>query len=258
MMPVPRVSRNRWIAFFAGLSLPGMGQVYNGDLVKGFSFFSIFAIAPVVCLRAAMLLPDSFLVVGVGGALLFALAIYFGAAVEALRFAGRFGEEYELKPFNRWYVYLALWMVATFLVGSQVFGHTRDEVVQLIRIAGGSMEPVAQKGDFVIVDKTAYSHVSPLKNDVVIHIYPDDRSKLYIKRIIGLPGETIRLEDGRDLPVPHGSVFVMGDNRDNSLDSRTFGPVPLVDVLGKARQIYFSLGETGICWSRIGKPLGSD
>jgi len=68
-----------------------------------------------------------------------------------------------------------------------------------------------------------------------------------------MPGETVRLADGSTRIVPHGSVYVLGDNREHSLDSRTFGFVPLGDITAKVRQVYFSRGEDGIRWNRIGK-----
>jgi signal peptidase I len=101
-------------------------------------------------------------------------------------------------------------------------------------------------------DKTAYRRMSPHKGDIVIFVYPDDRSKRFIKRIEALPGQNITGIDGTIETVPHGFVFVTGDNRRHSYDSRNFGFVPISDLIGKVRQVYFSSGPDGIRWSRIG------
>ncbi len=104
----------------------------------------------------------------------------------------------------------------------------------------------------MLADKTAYRRIAPQKGDVVTLVYPDDRSKKYIKRIEALPGETITCADGARKEVPHGFVYVLGDNRAHSYDSRQFGFVPLSDVIAKVRQVYYSSGTDGIRWSRIG------
>jgi signal peptidase I len=117
------------------------------------------------------------------------------------------------------------------------------------------MEPGVLRGDHVLADKTAYNRVSPKKGDIVIFVYPDDRSKRFVKRLEALPGETVVSPDGSKQQVPHGFIYVLGDNRENSVDSRKFGFVPLSDVLAKARQVYYSKGENGIRWSRIGTTL---
>jgi len=98
--------------------------------------------------------------------------------------------------------------------------------------------------------------MAPQKGDIIIFVFIDDRSKRYMKRIEALPGDAITLADGTRQMVPHGSIYVLGDNRENSNDSRKFGFVPLSDVIAKVRQIYYSSGEDGIRWNRIGKTPG--
>ncbi len=101
---------------------------------------------------------------------------------------------------------------------------------------------------------SAYKSIESF-DDIIIHVFPDDRSKVFIRRIEALPGDRVTLEDGSRITVPHGSIYVMGDNRENSMDSRAFGSVPLSDVLGKARQVLVSRGGKGLRWDRIGRTL---
>lgn len=133
------------------------------------------------------------------------------------------------------------------------------------------------------------------RGDIAIFTYPNDRTLKYIKRIIALPGDRVQVsgrevrvngqplssgpagndaaetEDGRrwtvrwgqggaglpdtDLVVPPGQVFVLGDNRSASADSRKFGTVPMPDVVGRARQVWFSRGPQGVRWGRLGLVL---
>jgi len=160
----------------------------------------------------------------------------------------------------------------------------RTFVVQAFKIPSGSMEPTLLVGDHILVNKFIYGIKIPFINktlipisapehdDVIVFIYPVDKSKDFIKRVIGLPGDEIKVigktvyvngkpyEDehgyysdaGRrhagtvkenqfgPVTVPEGHLFVMGDNRNHSYDSRFWGFVPIKDVKGKAFIIYWS------------------
>ncbi len=137
------------------------------------------------------------------------------------------------------------------------------------QIPSGSMENTIMTGDRVFGNRLAYTFKDPERFDIIIFKYPDDESQLFIKRIIGLPGETVEIRDGHiyingsDTPledvetkepmegsfgpytVPEGCYFVMGDNRNNSRDSRywehTF--VTEDEILGKAVFRYWPLNK---------------
>jgi signal peptidase I len=192
----------------------------------------------------------------------------------------------------------------------------RTFFVQAYKIPSGSMEPTLLIGDHILVNKIGYglrmpdsilglkpaglplghyltNFSEPRRGDVVVFVYPEDRSKDFIKRIIGVPGDTVEGRDGAvfingarvsdphahftaesELPspvifrgrnfgpvtVPPGKFFVMGDNRDQSHDSRFWGYVDISDIEGKAMFVYWSWdGENGgvvpIRWSRFGKAV---
>lgn len=160
----------------------------------------------------------------------------------------------------------------------------RTFIIQAFKIPSGSMLPTLQIGDHLLVSKFIYGVKmpftgttlipikSPQHGDVVVFKYPEDRSIDYIKRVIGVPGDTIAIKNKKvfinnkpikdsyayfktpnilkpnqsprdnfpPITVPPGKVFVMGDNRDNSHDSRFWGFVDQRDILGKAFIIYWS------------------
>jgi signal peptidase I len=142
-----------------------------------------------------------------------------------------------------------------------------NAVTARIRVDGFSMEPTLETGEFVVVNKLAYRLGEPARGDIVVFRYPYDPQQEYIKRIIGLPGDTIEIGNGvvsvngqaieepyiaaapayqANLTVPEGSVFVLGDNRNNSSDSHNWGAVPLEYLVGKALVIYWPPTQWGL------------
>ncbi len=136
-----------------------------------------------------------------------------------------------------------------------------------IKIDGSSMEPNLHHGEFVIVSKINYRFGEPERGDVVVFDFPRNITQEYIKRIIGLPGEQIRVEGGKvfinsilltepylkmepryegEWVVPESTLFVLGDNRNNSSDSHTWGIVPMENVIGEALLIYWPPSSWGL------------
>jgi signal peptidase I len=168
----------------------------------------------------------------------------------------------------------------------------RAFAVQAYKIPSGSMIPTLLVGDYILVNRLSYGLRIPYykyilrwgeikRGDIIVFVFPEDPSKDFIKRVIALPGETIEIRkkkiyiNGREIEdkwgffsddyvgpprddfgpfqVPQGHVFVMGDNRDESNDSRFWGPVNIENIKGKAFIIYFSWDpyEKSIRFSRI-------
>jgi signal peptidase I len=153
------------------------------------------------------------------------------------------------------------------LVLSVILFAAINAVSARIRVDGASMEPTLQSGEFVIVNKLAYVLGEPKIGDVIVFHFPRDPEQEYIKRVIGLPGDQVLIEDGRvyvngelleeeyiaaspvyenQWEVPPDSLFVLGDNRNNSSDSHSWGPVPLEYVVGKAFLIYWPPTQWGV------------
>ena len=141
---------------------------------------------------------------------------------------------------------------------------------QPVRVEGTSMLPVLEDQDRLFINKFAYRFEEIHRGDVVVFLYPQDHSKSYIKRVIALPGDELRIdhgtvsvngvvltenyvpvryEDDRSQPemmIPKGEFFVMGDHRSISSDSRDFGPVPRPLIYGKAAFVYWPMDQAGV------------
>ncbi|MBQ8312592.1 MAG: signal peptidase I [Clostridia bacterium] len=160
-----------------------------------------------------------------------------------------------------------IWLVCVIVLALLV----RCLVVEVVRVKGGSMRSTLQNGEVMLVNRAAYLLGEPKRQDVVICLYPGryrDKWKLvpqyFVKRIIGLPGETIAIEEGVVLingepleepyldeahtrrkssmaPVTLGAdeYFVLGDNRDNSNDSRRVGALKRRALIGKVEAVFF-------------------
>ena len=136
-----------------------------------------------------------------------------------------------------------------------------------IRVESISMQPNLYAGDMVLVNRLAYRFGQPQRGEIIVFKYPPEPTQTpYIKRIIGLPGDRIQIANGQvivndqvlvesyisvttsrggEWVVPEQSLFVMGDNRNNSSDSRAWGMVPYDNIIGKALFIYWPLDHTG-------------
>jgi len=175
----------------------------------------------------------------------------------------------------------------------------RAFIVQAYKIPSGSMIPTLLIGDYLLVNKLAYGIKNPIKDDfiyfwkfpkrqeIVVFTYPQNKKLDFIKRVIGLPGDTVQIVNKKvyvngkllnepyvqfsdpeiypqeisprdnygPIKVPPEYIFVLGDNRDQSYDSRFWGFVPIKYLKGKALIIYFSWDSQDfkIRFNRIGK-----
>jgi signal peptidase I len=141
---------------------------------------------------------------------------------------------------------------------------------QPVRVEGTSMLPQLEDQDRLFINKFAYRVGDIQRGDVVVFLYPHDHSKSYIKRVIALPGDKIRIEQGRvyvngkriaepyvperftddrseaQIVLPAREYYVMGDHRSISSDSRDFGPVDRDLIYGKAAFVYWPMEQAGV------------
>ena len=141
---------------------------------------------------------------------------------------------------------------------------------QPVRVEGTSMLPMLEDQDRLFINKMAYRVGDIHQGDVVVFQYPRDHSKSYIKRVIALPGDALRIDHGRvyvngtrlkepyvperytddrsqrEMILPANDYFVMGDHRSISSDSRDFGPVDRSLIYGKAAFVYWPMEQVGV------------
>lgn len=133
-----------------------------------------------------------------------------------------------------------------------------------VRVENVSMQPTLHQGEFLLVYKLAYQNSLPRTGDIIIFHAPPEPGEDFIKRVIGAPGDNVRIQDGNvyvndillqedyiasipnydgEYDVPADKLFVLGDNRNSSSDSHVWGFVPLKNVVGKAILIYWPVTE---------------
>lgn len=110
--------------------------------------------------------------------------------------------------------------------------------VRIYAIPSASMAPTLVAGDHIVV--TPYHEAEPRRGDVVVFRAPQSADMLMVKRIAGTPGDAVDAGAGRVVVVPAGCYFVLGDNRQDSFDSRNWGPLPRDLIVGRARMVLWS------------------
>ncbi len=171
------------------------------------------------------------------------------------------------------FVFIALLIITPF----------RFYVAQPFIVSGASMAPTLEPNEYLVIDELTYQFEQPKRGDVIIFRYPLDPSIFFVKRIVGLPGETVDIQGGvvsvrtamnptdhqllepyaaskktdaerSSITLADNEYFVMGDNRDQSSDSRIWGPVQKKFIIGRAFIRLYPFDRTGILPGAYGFP----
>lgn len=290
--------RRPWVAVFLSLTVTGLGQVYNGDPKRGMINFGF-----VYLVLSSAFVVLAYLSTPVILGIIFLIAFSVVPIRIAMQAYRQCKAQYPGLP-RPWYTerwaLAGIWLFMVFIVQTS-YSEGMRYFVQAFKIPAASMLPTLVPGDHILVrkayyglktpfvDEILYPFTPPERGDIITFKFPQDESKMFIKRVIALPGETIEIREKvvylnaqkldepyvvfdefdprahlvseRDnfepVTVPENEYFVMGDRRDHSLDSRFWGFVPANKITGKASVIYWSWDSDlkSIRWDRIGRPL---
>lgn len=177
------------------------------------------------------------------------------------------------------FVSIVVDIIETLVVAAAIFVIVYLFLLQPHQVKGASMQPNFHDGEYILTDKISYRFSSPQRGDVIIFKSPTDPDVDFIKRVIGLPGEKVKISDGKvvifndqnkngftlvepyningptsggkeapqntEITIGQGQFFVLGDNRLESFDSRSWGLLPKGNIIGKAWLRYWPLNKFG-------------
>lgn len=266
------------LALLAGLLEFGLGYVYVGQLRRAIASIGIFY-AIIAFFAWTRLVPYSALFWWLTWAccLLVVGVVWVHPVIVAIRH-----RHIPKRGYNRWWFYVT-WTIA--VTGLAILIAIKKQILfgyEPFRIRSVSMSPSVELNDFVLADTWRYRHHPPAAGEIVIVERRENPGEKYIKRIVAISGDSIEIREGVlyrngqaiaepyvHAPVPYrgsprdvrrsiigpGLMYVLGDFRDNSLDSRQWGPLSVQSLRGRVQYIWLSTGAHGLSWDRAGISL---
>jgi signal peptidase I len=278
------------------LCVTGLGHLYAGRPRAALAFVlagHLYGVALLLLILSRPSAAELLLAVVIGVLLVLTAIVHSSLA------AKRAAQPYELRWYNRWWIYVLVLLFVWFVWRPGLQALIRHSVLNAYRIPSPAMEPSILVGDFLFADSRAAARRMPQRNDVVILSSLTQSGLTLIKRVVGLPGDTLLTRDGQlyrnghpvaepwivplssgdamplargtttpvpsntgeptmvnwgPVVVPAGRLFVMGDNRPDSYDSRFWGTLPADQIVGRPLSLYFSIDfpTWHIRWDRVG------
>jgi signal peptidase I len=264
---VTQNSRRRpWLAVILSLLCPPVGHVYIGRLRRSLLLWLAWMAGSLAIFAglAKLQLGKYAVVAGLVGLIILPVCIPMDAYFAARRYSNN-----DFKGYQRWWVYVVA--AISFAFATRGIMHiSKRFIAETFVIVSRSMAPTLLPGDRIVVDKSHYSVGHSLRrNDLAVFWSEGPGSSPYVMRVVGLPGDPVEISservmiDGKPwddshavfddeltawpeiaffgpLTVPPRHFFVLGDNRRRSRDSRFLGTIPISDLLGKARVVYWA------------------
>jgi len=241
---IRKETKDSWLAVFLSRIIPGLCHFYKGNVGVGICFVILYIIILILLEESnfdfIILILSSFV---------FALASFHSYLL------GHLYREASKRP-------IYLMMIAIFLF--MIIKSLSLNLVGSFKVPSSSMQPTIQPGETVLTIKF-YNHWLK-RGDIIVFKFPEDRKKMFVKRLVGFAGETIEIKDGdiyinqkklddqfdhniiyfsegnwgvsgKPYKISEGTVFALGDNSENSVDSREYGPVPVADIIGRVYKV---------------------
>lgn len=274
------------LAVILSFFMIGLGQIACGKIKRG---VSLYILSQILFISAAFIAIQPFPLFNIIAAGLIFISVFLFAIIDSILIARNPDNSLKLKPLIGYPLLVVILIVNSSLVQPVINKTIKDDYVQAFQIPTRSMLPSLLMGDHILANKTAYNNSGPSRGDIIVFDFPEDTSRTYIRRVVGLGGDVIEIKnkqlyindtkynenyiiyvEAKSLPensqpidnygpvsVPKGSFFVLGDNRNHSYDSRYWGFLAADKVKGKAATIYWSWDEENnkVRWDRIGKPI---
>ncbi|CAA6801857.1 MAG: Signal peptidase I (EC [uncultured Thiotrichaceae bacterium] len=276
-MTEAHIAKKRYgvLALLMSLFSPGLGFLYSGAW-----WLAITIPLLMILLVVGFALSEwIFAPYGILGLLASLFLIYVSSSVLAF-FSARKRSPSRIHFFQHWVVYL--FFIISFFSIQLIFKELRPSWLgyEAFRLPSRSMAPSLIPNDFVVADTEAYENDLPKRGDIIVFSRPDKVGVKFTKRVIAIEGDTLKIQRGQILvnqkavfepyvkaqynqrsgllsieaiKVPKGTVYVLGDNRDNSFDSRYFGVVKAHWLYGRVRALWFSYDKKRgfIRWKRL-------
>jgi len=215
--------------FLAALLVPGLGFVLLDRVRLGIIAVALYFVPILVFSRARfVLVPAGYYVMiatvlaAIGWSVIYSARIAYSSSKASI-------------PRVKWVIATVFTVLVLALAWGTAGSRGTSLGYETFSIPSGSMSPTLLKGDYILVDTWYFSDTDPQVDDLVVFEAPDSSGTKYIKRVVGVPGDTIgRWTLGTD------EFFVVGDNRDASRDSRYFGPVPRENISGRVAHLWYS------------------
>lgn len=258
-----------WITALLTVLTPGLGHIYLGQARRGITLFALVMVADTLLMFAMMGVLARFWMFAVSLGLLLGLWLFI--MVDAIGRAHRM-RDYPHEGYNRWTTYAGAFVLACIIfAGPVIYAVHANASGQLLVLNAvtPSMEPTLRVGEYFLADATYYRSRAPSRGDVAVYLHPKQSHLYYIKRIVAVEGDRIAIKGGRavvngmmveepyvdagaaegrfanipEVRVPPGHVYVLGDNRSKSVDSRdtvAHGAVPVANLIGRVTDIAIS------------------
>ena len=190
-----KTKRKPSTAILLSCIMPGLGHIYCGRIVKGIILAFMSSIFIPIIFGTLSVSHSAVRITVIITSLFLSLVVWLVAIIDSWYTARHTAQNYVLKDYNRWYVYIILILMST--GGSiQIAFHVRSTLVQAFIVPVASNYPTIMPGDRFLANKLAYSTRNPKRGDMIVFLNPEDRRINFIKRVVAISGDTVEIKDG--------------------------------------------------------------